>query len=194
MAEAKIYDATLSPDKSELAQRYSQIVEVQGSYRAVDRDDKVGIEVLVGTDAEGRVTQCGFSYRDKSIALDDELTPLTHSELGERSVAPLTADPVAVREILQLILSGDEGASFSLGEPIFAVRGTGQTPDVQVGDVEIDEHNPVTCLGEVQIDGEPNRFQLRIQREILDQHVASEEDLALVKDGGAILMRAEVWK
>lgn len=194
MAEAKIYDAELNPSKNELVERYSPIVELQGSYRAVDRDDNVGIEVLVGTDSEGALTQCGFSYRDASIALDDELTPLTHSELGQRSVAPLTADPVAVREILQLILSGGEGASFSLGEPIFAVRGTGQTPDVQVGEVEIDEHNPVTCLGEVVIDGERHRFQLRMQREILDQHVATEEDLALVKDGGAILMRAEVWK
>ena len=194
MAEAKIYDAELNPTKDELVTRYSTMVERLGSYRAVDRDDEVGIEVIVGKNAEGALTQCAFSYRDKSIALDDELTPLTHSELGERSVAPLTADPVAVREILQLILGGGEGASFSTGEPIFPVRGTGQTPDVQVGEVEIDEHNPVTCLGEVTIDGVPQRFQLRIQREILDQHVASDEDLALVKDGGAILMRAEVWK
>lgn len=195
MAEAKIYsDATLTPTKDELVADHSSIVERLGSYRAVDRDGEVGIEVIVGRNAEGALTQCGFSYRNKGIALDDELSPLTHSELGERSVAPLTADPVAVREILQLILGGGEGASYSSGEPIFAVQGTGQTPDVKVEEVAIDEHNPVTCLGEATIDGKPHRFQLRISREILDQHVAAEDDLALVKDNGAILIRAEVWK
>ena len=46
-----------------MAGRFSSISELQGSYRAIDRDDKVGIEVLVGTDSEGNLTQCGLSYR-----------------------------------------------------------------------------------------------------------------------------------
>lgn len=195
MAEAKIHDATLTPSKDDILAEHSPIVERLGSYRAVDRDDRVGIEVIVGRDSEGALRQFGLSYRDKSISLDDELTALNHSVLGERSVAPLTADPVAVRELIQLILGGGDGASYSIGEPIFAVRGTGQTPDVTVSDVEVEEHNALTSIGSVSVDGQPHRFQLRIVREILDAQVAEEDDLALVRaDDNVILIRLEVWK
>lgn len=195
MAEAIIYDATLNPTKDELLSEHSPIVEPLGSYRAVDRDGEVGIEVLVGHDAHGALRQFGVSYREAGAKLDDELTPMDHSVLGARSVSPLTTDPVAVRELIQTILVGGEGASFSNGEPIFAVRGTGQTPDVAVGAVEIEDHNEYTSIGSVDIDGEPHRYQLRITREILEAQVAEPEDLALVRaDDGVILMRLEVWK
>ena len=195
MAEAIIYDATLNPTKDELLSEHSPIVEPLGSYRAVDRDGEVGIEVLVGRDANDALRQFGVSYREAGAKLDDELTPMDHSVLGARSVAPLTTDPVAVRELIQTILVGGEGASFSNGEPIFAVRGTGQTPDVTVSAAEIEDHNEYTSIGSVDIDGEAHRYQLRITREVLDAQVAKPEDLALVRaDDGAILMRLEVWK
>lgn len=195
MAEAIIYDATLSPTKDQLLSEHSPIVERLGTYRAVDRDGEVGIEVLVGRDINGALRQFGVSYRDAGTKLDDELTPMDHSVLGARSVAPLTADPVAVRELIQTILTGDEGASFSNGEPIFAVRGTGQTPDAAVGAVEIEDHNEYTSIGTVEIDSEPQRYQLRITREVLDAQVAEPQDLALVRaEDGVILMRLEVWK
>lgn len=195
MAESIIYAATLTPTKNELLRAHSPIVENLGSYRVVDRDGEVGIEILVGRDTHGALRQFGVSYRDAGAKLDDELTPMDHSVLGARSVAPLTADPVAVRELIQTILAGGEGASFSNGEPIFAVRGTGQTSEVAVGAVEIEDHNEYTSIGSVDIDGEQQRYQLRITREILDAQVAEPEDLALVRaDDGAILMRLEVWK
>ena len=157
--------------------------------------DRVGIEVLVGRDANGALRQFGVSYRDAGAKLDDELTPMDHSVLGARSVAPLTADPVAVRELIQTILAGGEGATFSNGEPIFAVRGTGQTSEVAVGAVEIEDHNEYTSIGTVEIDAQPQRYQLRLTREILDAQVAEPDDLALVRaDDGVILMRLEVWK
>ncbi|WCZ35212.1 MULTISPECIES: CG0192 family protein [Corynebacterium] len=195
MAEAIIYDATLSPTKDELVSAHSPIVELLGSYRVVDRNGEVGIEVLIGRDVNGALRQFGVSYRDAGAKLDDELTPMDHSVLGARSVAALTTDPVAVRELIQTILTGGEGASFSNGAPIFAVRGTGQTSDVAVGAVEIEDHNEYTSIGSVDIDGEQQRYQLRITREILDARVAEPEDLALVRaDDGVILMRLEVWK
>lgn len=81
--------------------------------------------MLVGRDASGSLHQYGLTYRDTSIMLDDALLTLNHSVLGDRSVAHLVADPVAVREMIQLILGGGEGASYSKGAPIFPVRGTG---------------------------------------------------------------------
>lgn len=192
MATAKIYDAELHPTKDELVARFSSIAQLQGSYRAFDRDDKVGIEVHVGTDEEGSLTQCGVTYREEAMALDDALTPLTHSVLGPRSVAQLTADPVAVREFVQMILNGDAGADFSTGEPIFAVRGTG-SGDAVVEDVEIETHDMLNSVGTLTVDGEEKRYQLRLQRIISDQPAADEGDLALVREDGAILMNLSLW-
>ena len=64
-----------------------------------------------------------------------------------------------------------------------------------LGAVEIEDHNEYTSIGSVAIDGDKQRYQLRITREILSAQVAEPEDLALVRaDDGAILMRLEVWK
>lgn len=192
MATAKIYDAELDPTKDEMAARFSSITQLNGTYRAYDRDDKVGIEVLVGRDDEGNLTQCGLSYREEAMALDDALTPLTHSVLGPRSVAQLTADPVAVREFAQMILNGGQGADFSTGEPIFAVQGTGSGEAV-VDDVVIETHDKLNSVGTLTVDGEEKRYQLRLQRVIRELPSAEDGDLALVREDGAILMNLGIW-
>lgn len=192
MATAKIYDAELDPTKDEMAARFSSITQLDGAYRAYDRDDKVGIEVLVGRDDEGNLTQCGLSYREEAMALDDALTPLTHSVLGPRSVAQLTADPVAVREFAQMILNGGQGADFSTGEPIFAVRGTGSGETV-VDNVVIETHDKLNSVGTLTVDGEEKRYQLRLQRVIRDLPTAEDGDLGLVREDGAILMNLGIW-
>lgn len=192
MATAKIYDAELDPTKDEMAARFSSITQLKGTYRAYDRDDKVGIEVLVGRDDEGNLTQCGLSYREEAMALDDALTPLTHSVLGPRSVAQLTADPVAVREFAQMILNGGQGADFSTGEPIFAVRGTGSGETV-VDNVVIETHDKLNSVGTLTVDGDEKRYQLRLQRVIRDLPTAEDGDLGLVREDGAILMNLGIW-
>ena len=192
MATAKIYDAELDPTKDDIAARFSSIAQLEGSYRAVDRDDKVGIEVLVGTDAEGALTQCGFTYREEAAALDDALSPLDHSILGPRSVAHLTGDPVGVREFVQMILRGENGADFSTGEPIFAVRGTG-SGNVVVDNVVIEEHDKLNSVGTLTVDGKEKRYQLRLQRIISALPTAEDGDFALVRDDGAILMNLGIW-
>lgn len=192
MATAKIYDAELDPTKDEMAARFSSITQLKGTYRAYDRDDKAGIEVLVGRDDEGNLTQCGLSYREEAMALDDALTPLTHSVLGPRSVAQLTADPVAVREFAQMILNGGQGADFSTGEPVFAVRGTG-SGDAVVDSVVVETHDKFNSVGTLTVDGEEKRYQLRLQRVIRDLPTAEDGDLGLVREDGAILMNLGIW-
>ncbi|WP_296149423.1 CG0192 family protein [uncultured Corynebacterium sp.] len=192
MTTAKIYDAELDPTKDALAARFSTLTHVEGSYRAFDRDDKVGIEVLVGTDAEGALTQCGFTYREEAAALDDALSPLDHSILGPRSVAHLTGDPVGVREFVQMILNGEPGADFSTGKPIFGVRGTG-SGNATVDDVVVEEHDKLNSVGTLTVDGEEKRYQLRLQRIVRDQPTADVNDLALVREDGAILMNLGIW-
>lgn len=194
MAEAKIYDAELTPTKDELAEKYSLISTQLGSYRAVDSDGKVGIEILVGEDSEGNLSQLALSYREADDALDDALTPMTHSELGERSVAYLTADPVAVREVIELIVTGGHGAEFSFGDPIFDVKGTGTRTGAKVSDVHIQEHNSYTSFGEATIDGEETKFQMRVQKKVVNQEHASDAELALVRaEDNITLIRLELW-
>ncbi|SDR71999.1 CG0192 family protein [Corynebacterium timonense] len=192
MATAEIYDAELNPTKEEVAAEHSRIVELSGTYRVVDPDDVVGIEVLVGKDADGNLAQLALTYRPADRALDSELLRMQHSELGERSVAYLTDDPVAVREIITTIMRGAPGADFDNGEPIFAVRGNGHSPEMEVTEVEIQDCNGWTSIGTALFDGEQRQFQLRIQRFIQDQAAAADE-LALVTDADATLIRLEVW-
>ncbi|WJY68712.1 CG0192 family protein [Corynebacterium auris] len=193
MATAKIYDAELQPTKEEVAASNSRIVELSGSYRVVDPEDVVGIEVLVGKDSDDNVVQLALTYRPAEEALDTELLRMQHSVLGERSVAYLTDDAVAVREIIATILRGAPGADFDNGEPIFPVRGNGTSAEAEVSDVEIQDCNGWTSLGTALIDGEQHQFQLRIQRFVQDQAAADDDELALVTDSGATLMRLEVW-
>nr|WP_291314099.1 hypothetical protein [Corynebacterium sp. UBA2622] len=183
----------MNPTKDEVAATYSKIQKVDGSYRAVDPANVVGIEVVVGKDPDDNLAQLGLSYRPADQALDTELLRMQHSELGERSVAYLTDDAVAVREIIRMIITGGHGADFDNGEPIFDVYGNGRTPDATVGDVEIEESNGWTSLGTATIDGESHQFQLRLQKTIQEQSTEADE-LALVKDGNATLMRLEVWR
>ncbi|AWB84604.1 CG0192 family protein [Corynebacterium liangguodongii] len=195
MPTAKIYaDAELSPTKDDIAATYSTIESLKGTYRVVDPEGSVGVEIYVGEDRDGGSTQLGLSYREASDALDDALTPMSHSVLGERSVAYLTSDPVAVRELISVIVRGEPGADFSEGEPIFAVRGTGENASATVGGVDILEHNSVTSIGTVEIDGEEKKFQLRIQKKIVGQQQAAEGELALVREEGNLtLVRLELW-
>ena len=193
MATAEVYDADLNPTKDEVANTFSRMVAVDGSYRAVDPDDVVGIEVLVGKDDAGNTAQLALSYRPADEALDTELLRMQHSVLGERSVAYLTDDAVAVREIIILILTGGHGADFDNGEPIFDVHGNGQIPDATVTDVDIQECNGWTSIGTAKIDGEQHGFQLRIQK-LIQQQSADDNELALVKGDGTTLMRLEVWR
>lgn len=197
MTTANIYsDAELDPTKDKFAAEFSTIEKLEGSYRACDRDDKVGIEVLVGTDSDGNLAQCGFSYREQAMALDDALTPLSHSVLGPRSVAHLTADPVAVREFAQMILSGGEGADYSEGSPLFPVRGTGSeavSAAAVIDNVVIENHDMLNSVGTLTVDGEEKRYQLRIQRLIRETPKAEEGEVALVRDDGAILMNLGIW-
>ncbi|WP_342318357.1 CG0192 family protein [Corynebacterium mayonis] len=193
MATAEIYDADLNPTKDEVAAKYSKITKVKGSYRAVDPDDVVGIEVLVGNDGDGNLCQLGLSYRPANRGLDTELLRMQHSELGERSVAYLTDDAVAVRELIRMIVTGDKGADYNNGEPIFLVKGNGKTPDTSVDNVLIDESNGWTSIGTVDIDGEPHRYQLRLTKRIHGQ-TCDDDELALEREDGATLVRLEVWR
>ncbi|HKM24427.1 MAG TPA: hypothetical protein VJY40_02155, partial [Corynebacterium sp.] len=115
--EALIYDAELDPTKEDIAARYAGIVTLLGSYRLVDPDGEVGIEVLIGSDLDGRGVQLPLTYRSSELDDSHTLIEVDHSVLGRRYVSNALGDPVAVTQIIRTILEGDDGATRSDGVP-----------------------------------------------------------------------------
>lgn len=161
---AHIYDADINPTKQEIAARYGAITSYDGSYRLVDFEgDQVGIEVYVGRDIEGRFSQMPVTYRSAEIDPLATLTTMEHSVLGQRYVSNALADPVAVREFIRTIITGDDGAAYSNGAtPTLDVRGSGEEPDVTVGEVKLTESTRQRAVGTVVIDGARRSFKLRM--------------------------------
>lgn len=126
---AKLHpNATLSPTKAEIAAKYAHIDEVIGGYRAVDPDDEVGIEVILGHNYSGNIVQFPVTYRAADNATEDPICTMDHSVLGERSVANAQDDPVAVQEWARIIQDEDTSAEYSTGPQRFHAYGTGGLP------------------------------------------------------------------
>lgn len=164
---AHIYDAELNPTKDELARRFAGFDEVVGSWRLVDPDDVVGIEILVGHDFYGRVLQLPVTYRPIEAALDEGVTftEMDHNILGRRAVTMATADPVAVREMIRTIIASDTSADFSLGSPVLTAHGSGcvaDDPISEVSEVELREYTRQRASGVALVDGAHRNFVLRI--------------------------------
>lgn len=161
---AHIYDADINPTKQEIVARYGAITDYEGSYRLVDFDgDEVGIEVHVGRDVEGRLSQMPVTYRSGEIDPLATLTTMEHSVLGTRWVSNALGDPIAVREFIRTIVTGDDGAEYSNGDtPVLDVRGSGEDKDVEVGEVKLTEFTRQRAVGTVVINGSRRSFKLRM--------------------------------
>ena len=112
MTEATVHpEATLSPTKDELCAEFSTITERLGSYRAVDPDGEVGIEVIIGRTFSGELGQLFLSYRAADNATKKEIARMDHSVLGERSVAFGADDRVAKAEFKRIVEESDVSSS-----------------------------------------------------------------------------------
>lgn len=165
---AEIFDAQLNPGKEEVARTHGGVATLLGSYRLVDTvDGEVGIEVLIGRDAEDRLVQLPLSYRSTEIDPAQTLTRMEHSVLGQRWVSNALGDPVAVREFIRTILSGDDGATYSNGDtPLIDIRGAGTTEDgeVELGEVELTTVTSQSVSGTLLLNGRIRAFTLRLPR------------------------------
>lgn len=161
---AIMYDTTVVPSKQEIARSWAGSVTLKGSYRLVDTvDGEVGVEVLIATDLDERLVQIPFSYRSAEIDPTHTLATLEHGVLGTRWVSNALGDPVAVREFIRTILSGDDGATRDDGVPAYLdIRGTGDVADLVLGDVILSEVTRQRAVGTVRINGKRRRFQLRM--------------------------------
>lgn len=160
---AKIYDAELNPTKEDIAVRFGGIVSLLGSYRLVDPADEVGIEVLIGSDVDGRTVQLPLTYRDSELDPEHTLTEMDHSVLGKRWVSNALGDPVAVAQFIRTILEGDNGAERSDNVPsLLEIRGSGEEEKVAVSGVELTEVTRQRAVGTVLINDRRRSFQMRI--------------------------------
>lgn len=178
---AKIYDVELDPTKESIVAHFGAIQDLLGSYRFVDPDGKVGIEIHIGHDMERRLMQFATVYTETDEAPEALFTATEHPVLGTRYVAPLTSNAVAVREVIRVILEADNGAEYSNGSgPAVDVRGSGTEEELSsVGAVKISEYTRQRAVGTVLIDDKPRSFLLRIPnllvpgREIARGHTTS---------------------
>ncbi|WP_080792741.1 CG0192 family protein [Corynebacterium pacaense] len=161
---AKIYKTTLDPTKEAVARAWVGDVKLVGSYRLVDTvDDATGIEVLIASDPDGRLVQIPFTYRSQEINPEQTLTTIEHGVLGTRWVTNALGDPVAVREFIRTILTGDHGATRDDGvEAYLDVHGTGSEKDLQLNDVRLSEITRQRAVGTVDINGHRRQFMLRL--------------------------------
>ncbi len=161
---AKMYDTTVVPSKEDIARAWAGSVNLKGSYRLVDTvDGEVGIEVLIATDLDGRMIQIPFSYRSEEINPEQTLSSVDHGVLGKRWVTNALGDPVAVREIIRTILTGDDGATRDDGVAAYLdIRGTGDEERVELSDVELTEVTRQRAVGTLEINGRRRQFLLRL--------------------------------
>ncbi|MDO5512639.1 hypothetical protein [Corynebacterium sp.] len=159
--EALIYDSELDPTKDDIAARFAGIVTLLGSYRLVDPAGEVGIEVLIGSDLDGRGVQLPLTYRPSEFSPDHTLVEMEHSELGHRYVSNALGDPVAVTQFIRTILEGDDGARRSDGVPAaLDIRGSGKEGKVEITDLELTEVTRQRAVGHAVVNGEGKDFQL----------------------------------
>ncbi|AGF71256.1 CG0192 family protein [Corynebacterium halotolerans] len=173
---AKIYDAVLNPTKEQIAGTFGGFVELLGSYRLVDPDDEVGIEVLIGTDLDGRIVQLPLTYRGAELDPEHTLTELEHNILGHRWVSNALGDPVAVTQLIRTILTGDDGAKFSDGTPpALDIIGSGDRAGAQVSEVRLSESTRQRAVGTVRVDDRVRGFRLHMPRVPLSPRTTGQE-------------------
>ena len=161
---AKMYDTTVVPSKEEVARSWAGSVNLQGSYRLVDLDkEEVGVEVLIATDEDDRLVQIPFSYRSEEVDPQHTLSVVEHGVLGKRWITNALGDPVAVRELIRAILTGDDGATRDDGVAAYLdIRGTGTEENLDLDDVTLTEVTRQRVIGTVVVNGVRRQFKLRL--------------------------------
>ncbi|RNE48208.1 CG0192 family protein [Corynebacterium alimapuense] len=172
----QIYDAELNPTKEWIAASSGGVVTLLGSYRLADPAGKVGIEVLVGSDIDGRPVQLPLTYRAAELHSEHTLSEMEHSVLGRRWVSNALGDPVAVAAFIRVILEGDDAATRSDGVPAaLVIRGSGDHSQVSVTEVELKEATRQRAIGTVVVDGQRKSFQLYLPHSLHRLHSSDSE-------------------
>jgi hypothetical protein len=174
---AILHAATINPTKGEMistwlpSQRWAPQgaeAELVGAYRFDDPEGRVGIEVHL-VRCGGVLLQVPLTYRDAALAGADDhlLGTMEHSVLGQRWVYDGLGDPVFVRMLAAVTMTG---CGQAVGMVEYRGRWVVAPPPVKLaGGGWSDERVPVDEFVRVADDGDwavlrNDRFELRMAR------------------------------
>lgn len=167
---AKVYStAILNPTKAEiLHQQFGPVTNI-GAFRFVDPNGKVGIETLLVRETDGALLQFPVTYREQRISDTHEVGTAEHSHLGTRHITKIVADPVAVTEIIRVILEGDTNVQRSDGKTSpYEIRGTGTAgvDTLTLGNIHLKKIADTVVTGHIDVNGNHKAFSLSLPTQV----------------------------
>ena len=167
---AKVYStAVLNPTKAEiLHQQFGPVTNI-GAFRFVDPNGKVGIETLLVRETDGALLQFPVTYREQRISDTHEVGTTEHSDLGTRHITKIVADPVAVTEIIRVILEGDTNVQRSDGKTSpYEIRGTGTAgvDTLTLGNIHLKKIADTVVTGHIDVNGNRKAFSLSLPTQV----------------------------
>ena len=167
---AKVYSTTvLNPTKAEiLHQQFGPVTNI-GAFRFVDPNGKVGIETLLVRETDGALLQFPVTYREQRISDTHEVGTTEHSHLGTRHITKIVADPVAVTEIIRVILEGDTNVQRSDGKTsTYEIRGTGTAgvDTLTLGNIHLKKIADTVVTGHIDVNGNHKAFSLSLPTQV----------------------------
>ena len=167
---AKVYSTTvLNPTKAEiLHQQFGPVTNI-GAFRFVDPNGKVGIETLLVRETDGALLQFPVTYREQCISDTHEVGTTEHSHLGTRHITKIVADPVAVTEIIRVILEGDTNVQRSDGKTSpYEIRGTGTAgvDTLTLGNIHLKKIADTVVTGHIDVNGNRKAFSLSLPTQV----------------------------
>ena len=167
---AKIHPtATLNPTKAEiLHQQFGPVTNI-GAFRFVDPNGKVGIETLLARETDGALLQFPVTYREQRISDTHEVGTTEHSHLGTRHITKIVADPVAVTEIIRVILEGDTNVQRSDGKTSpYEIRGTGTAgvDTLTLDNIHLKKSADTVVTGHIDVNGNRKAFSLSLPTQV----------------------------
>ena len=167
---AKVYSTTvLNPTKAEiLHQQFGPVTNI-GAFRFVDPNGKVGIETLLVRETDGALLQFPVTYRDQRISDTHEVGTTEHSHLGTRHITKIVADPVAVTEIIRVILEGDTNVQRSDGKTSpYKIHGTGTAgvDTLTLDNIHLKKIADTVVTGHIDVNGDHKAFSLSLPTQV----------------------------
>ena len=167
---AKVYStAVLNPTKAEiLHQQFGPVTNI-GAFRFVDPNGKVGIETLLVRETDGALLQFPVTYREQRISDTHEVGTTEHSHLGTRHITKVVADPVAVTEIIRVILEGDTNVQRSDGKTSpYKIHGTGTAgvDTLTLDTIHLKKIADTVVTGHIDVNGDHKAFSLSLPTQV----------------------------
>ena len=167
---AKVYStAVLNPTKAEiLHQQFGPVTSI-GAFRFVDPNGKVGIETLLVRETDGALLQFPVTYREQRISDTHEVGTTEHSHLGTRHITKVVADPVAVTEIIRVILEGDTNVQRSDGKTSpYKIHGTGTAgvDTLTLDNIHLKKIADTVVTGHIDVNGDHKAFSLSLPTQV----------------------------